>query len=330
MIRALRTIALLCVLGASLAACAQPAAPAPTGAPPKPTAAPAAPSPTAAPTAAQGTTAPPGDDVTASLPPLSPMPQPGNMPPGTFMREIQDRGRLIAGVKDDVLLWGYMNPRTNQIEGFEVDLVREIARAIFGTADGRLELRPVTTAARIPALKEGTVDLVAATMTITAPRKEEIYFSEVYYNAGQRLLVRRDSTATGIQDMDGKRVCATKGSTSERNIRQVNPRAEVVEADKWTDCLLLLQQGRIDGISTDDAILSGLAEQDPNTKIVGPTFSSEPYGLGVAKNHPEFVRFVNGVLQEIKRNGRWAEIYNRWLSKLGPAPEPPPGTYVES
>ena len=64
----------------------------------------------------------------------------------------------------------------------------------------------------------------------------------------------------------------------------------------WTDCLVLLQQGQVAAISTDDSILAGLAAQDPWTKIVGPRFSSEPYGLAISKQHPDFVRFVNAVL----------------------------------
>jgi polar amino acid transport system substrate-binding protein len=249
------------------------------------------------------------------------------MPAGSFMRTIQDRGRLIAGVRQDVPLFGFLNPRTNQYDGFDVDVVREIARAIFGD-DTKIEYRVVTSAARIPSLQEGTVDLVAATMTINAERKTQIDFSEVYYDAGQKVLVRRDAPYTGIADLSGRRVCAAKGSTSEQNIARFNPQAEVVQADAYTDCLLMLQQGRTDAISTDDVILAGLSDQDPNTKIVGDKFTSEPYGLGVKQGQAQFVPFINGVVQQLKTSGRWKEIYDKWLGKFGPAPEPPRGTYV--
>ena len=229
---------------------------------------------------------------------------------------------MIAGVKTDVLLFGYLNPRTNKIEGFDVDIAKEIARALFGDPE-RIELKEVTSQSRIPALKEGIIDVAIATMTITKQRMEEIDFSDVYYEAGQMLLVPKNSPIKSIQDTAGKRVCAAKGSTSEQNITKFQPQAQVVQADKYTDCLLAVQQGRADAISTDDVILMGLAEQDPNMQLVGNKFTQEPYGIGIAKGHPEFVQFVNGVLAQIRQNGRWKEIHKKWLGKYVPTPEPP-------
>ena len=102
----------------------------------------------------------------------------------------------------------------------------------------------------------------------------------------------------------------------------------MVQADAYTDCLLSLQQGRVDAVSTDDVILAGLADQDPDTKIVGDKFTEEPYGLGIKKGQPEMVGFTNGVLEQIKQNGRWKAIYEKWLGKFGPAPDPPKATYT--
>ena len=152
----------------------------------------------------------------------------------------------------------------------------------------------------------------------------------MYYESGQQLLVPKNSPIKSIQDTAGKRVCAAKGSTSERNITQFQPQAEVVQADKYTDCLLAMQQGRADGISTDDAILAGLAEQDPNTQIVGDRFTQEPYGIGLAKGKEGFLPFVNAVLVDVKKSGRWAELYKQWLGKYLPPVEPPTRTAQEA
>jgi polar amino acid transport system substrate-binding protein len=256
------------------------------------------------------------------------MPPPGNMPAGSAMRTIQDRGQLIAGVRQDVPLIGFLNPRTNQIEGFDIEFVKAITRAIFND-ETKVELRPVTAAARIPSLQEGSVDIVAAAMTITAERKTQIDFSAVYYEAGQRVLVRGDAAFNSIQDMGGRRICAAKGTTAEANIPRFQPTAEVVQADTYNECLLSLQQSRVDGISTDDVILSGLAAADPTTKLIGPKFTSEPYGIGVTRGKTDLVAFVNGVIDQMKSDGRWKAAYDQWFSRFaGGAPEPPRSVYT--
>src|SRR5262249_19747594 len=159
-------------------------------------------------------------------------------------------------------------------------------------------------AQRIPVVNDGTVDLVAHTMTINCARLQQVSFSTVYYEAGQRVLVNRTSTARGMADLGGKKVCAAAGSTSIQNIQAAAAKPVPVSVQDWTDCLVLLQQGQVEAASTDDTILLGMAQQDPNTQLVGPRFTSEPYGLAIAKSAPELLRFVNGVLDRMRADGR--------------------------
>jgi polar amino acid transport system substrate-binding protein len=264
----------------------------------------------------------------ASAPPPAAMPTPGQMPAGSTMATIQKRGRLIVGVAQDQLLFGYLNPFDGQIEGFDVDVARQVAQAIFGDAT-KIQFQALTVAQRIPALQNGSVDMVADTFTITCARRSMIDFSSIYYDAGQRVLVPSDSTATGIQDLGGKKVCATAGSTSIANIQAAAAKPVPVALANDTDCLVALQEGTVDAISTDDAVLAGLAAQDPYAKIVGPRISDEPYGLGIPLGHTDFTSFVNGVLQEMRTNGTWTALYNKWLTKsLGPVPAPPAPAYT--
>jgi ABC-type amino acid transport substrate-binding protein len=250
-------------------------------------------------------------------------------PANTYMYKIVQRGKLVAGVKQDQPLFGYLNPRTNQIEGFDVDVVKEIAKALFNLKTdplpGRLELQPVTSAQRIPLLNEGRVDIVAATMTITEERKQQIDFSDVYYLAGQKVLVKKDSPVTGIKDLDkpDKTICSAQGSTSERNLDRFAPNAQKVLFAGYAECVTALKQGRADAVSTDDIILMGFADQDPDLKVVGDRFTDEPYGLGIAKTSTGFLEFVNAELRKMKQDGRWKQIYQKWLGKFGPVPEPP-------
>jgi polar amino acid transport system substrate-binding protein len=87
-----------------------------------------------------------------------------------------------------------------------------------------------------------------------------------------------------------------------------------------------LQQGDVAAISTDDAILAGLVAQDPFTRLVGPRFTDEPYGLAISKQHPDFVRFVNSVLAQLRSGGQWAASYAHWVGT--PVPAPPAAQYA--
>jgi polar amino acid transport system substrate-binding protein len=98
----------------------------------------------------------------------------------------------------------------------------------------------------------------------------------------------------------------------------------------WTDCLVMLQQGQVDAISTDDAVLAGLATQDPNVEVVGDSIAVEPYGIGIKKENEDLVRFVNGVLDEMRADGTWNGLYDKNLRSLGPSPGPPTPRYQDS
>jgi polar amino acid transport system substrate-binding protein len=262
-------------------------------------------------------------DPTASLRPRGALPAPGHMPSGTFMRTIQDRGRLVVGVDQNTLLLGYLNPFNGQIEGFDVDMLRQVAEAVFGNPDA-IEFKAISSAQRIPVIQNQSVDIVADAMTINCERARQVAFTTVYYDAGQRIMVPSNSSVRSIRDLAGKKVCATVGSTSIENIRKLVPRAIPHPVPLRTDCLVALQEGKADAISTDDAILYGFQAQDPYTKIVGPRFSNEPYGMAINQRHPEFVRFVNAVLGRIRSDGTWASIYEKWLGRVTHAPAPAP------
>jgi polar amino acid transport system substrate-binding protein len=248
------------------------------------------------------------------------------MPAGSFMEKIKRRGYLIAGVNSGFLGFGYLNPFTGRIEGFEIDLAREVARAIFGDTKNRLQLRALTVPERIPSVQRGTVDIVVDAVTITCMRRQQVDFSTVYYDAGQRVLVPISSKARGLQDLGGKRVCASAQSAPIPVIERQPSHPIAVGAPQAIDCLVYLQQGRVDAISTDDSILLGFRAQDPYTKIVGPRVADVPYGMAISKVHPEFVRFVNGVLARIRRDGTWRRIYAHRLGPLTHSPTPAPPT----
>lgn len=261
-------------------------------------------------------------DALASLRPAGSLPRPGAMPAGSTMAKIVARGRLIAGVSQNTYLFGFRDAATGEIEGFDVDIAKEVATAIFGDWRNHVQFIAVTSAQRIPFVREGKVDLVASTMTMNCTRWQQVNFSSQYFDAQQMVLVPKSSTVKGIADLGDKKVCAAAESTSIQNIAAAASKPIPVAVSDWTDCLVLLQQGQVDAISTDNTILAGLAAQDPTTQLVGSGFSSEPYGLAMSQEAPDLVRFVNGVLESIRSNGRWTALF-RSNQLLGPDTAPP-------
>jgi len=265
------------------------------------------------------------ENPVASYAPDGPLPGPGALPAGSTMAAIRDRGSLIVGVSADTLQLGARNPLSGQIEGFDIDVLHQVSTAIFGDPD-RLQLRVITSGERLEALEDGEVDIVARAFTINCERWETIAFSSEYYHAGQKVLVARDSGAQGIADLAGQRVCAPDGTTTLERLQEY-PDIEAVPATTHTGCLALFQQGKVDAITGDDTILAGFAAQDPYAKVVGQAISDEPYGLGIPAANVDMVKFVNGVLEQMRTDGTWASMYDRWLGVLGPAPTPPVAVY---
>jgi polar amino acid transport system substrate-binding protein len=263
----------------------------------------------------------------ASLRPVpGALPEPGDMPAGSYMETIQKRGRLVLGTSQDTLLFSSRNPFTGQIEGFDVDMGRQIAEAIFGDAD-KIQIKVIGYDKRVSSAAEGSVDIVADTMTANCDRWRDVLFSSIYYEAGQKVLVSKTSTAKTIEDLGGKKVCSAAGSTSFENIEKVASKPVAVAKPAFGDCLVAFQRNEVDGISTDDTILAGMAAQDPYAKVIGPRFTDEPYAMAMSKAHPEFARFVNAVLERNRADGTWKRTYERWLGDFGAAPTPPKAQY---
>jgi polar amino acid transport system substrate-binding protein len=262
-------------------------------------------------------------DLTASLRPFSTTAE-----AQAAVAYIRNRGRLIVGLDIGSNLFSFRDPKTGQITGFDVDIAGEIARDIFG-APSHVEYRILSSDERITALQRTDVDVVVKTMTVTCERRKLVNFSTVYLDANQRILVPQDSPITTVADLSGKRVCVAKGTTSLHRIRQIDPPPIIISVVNWADCLVAMQQRELDAVSTDDSILAGLVEEDPYLHIVGPNMANQPYAVGINLGNTGLVRYVNGTLERIRRDGTWNTLYRKWLTVLGPAPAPPAPRYAD-
>jgi glutamate transport system substrate-binding protein len=249
-------------------------------------------------------------------------------PEDTTMGRIQQAGEIKIGVKYDVPPFGFKNPQNDEIEGFDVDFGKAIAEKL-GVEPNFIE---AISDNRIPFLQDGTVDVVLSTMTINAERAQEIGFSEPYYIARGRILVPPDSDITGIDSLAGKKVCTALGSTYEETLKEQAPEADLRLVDSYSECLELVQNGAVDAVSTDDVILTGMIIQDDTLKLTeGEPLTTEPYGAGLPLDDAEFKEFVDGVLEEWKSGGGWAEAYEKWVGQYtGEQQDPPTMTLEEA
>ncbi|MNB83230.1 ABC transporter glutamine-binding protein GlnH precursor [compost metagenome] len=234
---------------------------------------------------------------------------------GGGIAAIKERGKLLVGVKYDTKLFGLKDPSSGQVEGFDIDISKAIAKHILGD-ENAIELKEVTSKTRIPMLNNGEIDMVVATMTITEERKKEVDFSDVYFQAGQSLLVKKGSPITGLESLTkDSKVLGSKGSTSVKNIKEKVAGITVLEFDNYQDAFNALKAGKGDALTTDDAILYGMAAQDAGYEVVGKPFTDEPYGIAVQKGNSEVVKAINDTLAELKSNGEYDKIYEKWIGK---------------
>jgi ABC-type amino acid transport substrate-binding protein len=241
-------------------------------------------------------------------------------PASTTMGKLQQKGEITIGVKFDVPPFGFKNPQTNEVEGFDVDLGKAIADEL-GVQPKFIE---AISDNRIPFLKRGTADLILSTMTINQERDQEIDFSTPYYIAEGRILVPNDSDIAGLEGLEGNSVCTALGSTYEETISERAPDADLKLVDSYSECLELVQNKSVDAVSTDDVILTGMIIQDDSLKLVGDKLTTEPYGAGIKEGDRQFQQFVSGVVDKYKSDGRWKKAYDKWVGQYTNTQKEPP------
>ena len=245
---------------------------------------------------------------------------------GATLEAIKKKGKITIGVKYDVPLIGLKNPVTGDLNGFDIEMSRIIARAIFGTDKGKIEFVEAISANRIPFIKDSKVDLILSTFSITDARKKEVDMAGPYYVAGQDLLIYKIEAdqIKSAADLNGRKVCAQTGSTSIANIKTAAPKATVLDLPTTANCVEALKDGRVDAVSTDDTLLAGFAEKNPQLTLVGKQFSVERYGVGLKFGDKEFRSYLNDIIEASFKDGSWKKAVESTIGvggiKVGSTP----------
>jgi putative glutamine transport system substrate-binding protein len=240
----------------------------------------------------------------------------GSSSAGKDIQAIKDRGVLKVGVKVDVPKYGYKNPSTGQMEGFEIDLSKAVAKKILGD-ENKVEFQGVTAKTRGPLLDNGEVDMVAATFTITDERKKSYNFSDPYIKDGVGLLVKKSLGASSLKDLNGKTIGVAQSATTKTALEEAAKKLGITlkysELAGYPELKAALDSGRIDCFAVDASILNGYV--DDTSVILDDRYNPQEYGIASKKDNTELAKTINDVVTEMKASGEIDKLIAKWEIK---------------
>ncbi len=238
------------------------------------------------------------------------------------MYALQTKGKIrIASLDKDIPF--AVRDYTGIYAGFEVDLARELAKAIFGPQrdiDSVIEWVSVDRSTAVSALTSLQADVVIARLAATEERTAVIDLSDTYFVTGERIVVSSTTDdIRAIADLDAKTVCVRRGSGVAAHVDEANPSARTLELDTYASCLGALKAGQVDAIGADEPLLWSLVRENPDTKLVGGLLTTDRYAIGVKKHASDrqgFLPFLNSWLAGVIRDGTWGRLYAQHIAPL--------------
>ena len=232
-----------------------------------------------------------------------------------------DGGPVTIGIKFDQP--GLGQQTGSDFAGFDVEVARYVAKELGYT---QVNFKEAPSAQRETLLQSEQVKMIFATYSITEDRKQKVSFAGPYFVAGQDLLVKAGTTdITGPDAMNGKRLCSVTGSTSAKKIKDTYAsKVQLQEYDTYSKCVEALNSGSIDAVTTDNVILAGFAAQPQyqgKLKLVGKSFSTEQYGVGIQKGDTELCTAINSALEKMVSDGSWQKALEATVGPSGFKPD---------
>jgi glutamate transport system substrate-binding protein len=241
-----------------------------------------------------------------------------SFPAGTTMAKLHKAGKITIGTKYDQPLFG-LKGLDGKPKGFDVEIAKIVAGDL-GISPDHIKWVKSPSKVREQYLQQGKVDMVVATYTIKDSRRERVSFAGPYYNAGQDIMVKKDNDKIkGPKSLKklGVKVCSAKGSTSAENLRKYVKPDQLVLFDGYQKCASALSNGQVQAVSTDNAILLGLISKNKGKfKLVGNTFSDEPYGIGITKGDVKFCKFIDKSLKKAVKDGSYQAAWKKTAGKF--------------
>jgi polar amino acid transport system substrate-binding protein len=228
------------------------------------------------------------------------------------LADVKARGQLVCGTMGTFEPFSFSDPKTREVVGYEVDLCRALADEL----GVKPELKLMAVEARIPELLQGRVDVLSAALSYSDERARQIDFSKTSFVSRVLVMANKDSPAKTLHDLNGKKISALKGSTTERYVPAVLPQSSLLTFQDSSSAFLALQQSKVSGVILSELPLMRLMNDNPGAyRLVEPPIAIERWGLGVRKNEPRFLEAVNGALKKIEESGKGQAIFEKWLGR---------------
>ena len=257
-------------------------------------------------------------------PAVAPAPAPAAAPAAIdTLKRIRDTNTILIGVRESSVPFSFLDAQ-KQPQGYSVDLCVRVADAVKAELKlPRLEVNfvPVTSANRIPALLEGKIDLECGSTTNTRDRQKQVAFAYTTFVAGIKMLAKKDSKVNSVEDLRGKNIVVTKGTTSEKMMKSMNDerllKMNIIETSDHGDSFKAVDEGKAVAFPMDDVLLYGLiskSKKPDDFAVVGKYLSVEPYAIMLRKDEPAFEKIVNRALIDLFQSGEIRRLYAKWFN----------------
>jgi ABC-type amino acid transport substrate-binding protein len=255
------------------------------------------------------------------------------------MDQIEKTGKIKLGFREGSIPFAFVDPKVGKHVGFSVDMAGELAKYLGMRFGKTIEIVPftVTPKTRIPMVVNGTIDVEMGSTTYTQKREEQADFSLIFFFSETTFLVPKDSGVKTLEDLNGKRVGAARATTNLRAVEKLAEAgkfkpADIVVTETHPQGMLALKSGKIDAYSTDRSLLEGLRmkDQDPDKWMTVPfAIAYEPYAYIMREGQSDFRDFVNNTILWSIHNGKFFELYEKWMGPNGVVPIPMSEAYKQ-
>jgi len=245
------------------------------------------------------------------------------------LKKINDTGAITIGYRDSSVPFSYLDDNQKPV-GFAMDICYKIVEAVKKELKNdkiEVKLNPVTSATRIPLIANGTVDLECGSTTNNVDREKQVGFTNTHFLTASRFVSKKTSKIVTIDDLKGKTVVSTSGTTNIKQLTEVNAARNlginIVPAKDHAEAFLMVETDRAAAFVMDDILLASLAAgaRDPSLYVISKeSFSKpEPYGIMLRKGDAAFKRVADAATAEFYKSPEGAKLYDKWfMQKIPP------------